>query len=76
MAESLANALYKDISAIPRVRLVDGSDFSFSGSIAWGIWPQDNKSWSSLLDGTYKLLMDTWKGGGNKIVRYKKGHSS
>ena len=72
-AQSLANFLSKSIAAIPSVPL-DREDFSFSGSVAWGVWPVDNKSWDSLFTGTYQLLMDTWKEGGNKIVRYAAGN--
>jgi len=70
-AKSLANVLAEAVAALPHVRLGD-EDFYFTGTIAWGIWPTDNKSWDSLFKGTYKLLMDTWKEGGNKVVRYRK----
>jgi diguanylate cyclase (GGDEF)-like protein len=81
MAESLAHSLSETIAAIPPVSLgqADGlaqgereSNFTFSGSIAWGIWPDDNESWDSLLEGIYKLLMDTWKAGGKTITRFKR----
>lgn len=68
-AKSITLALLKAIAELPPVPLKDG-DFNFTGSIAWGIWPLDNKSWESLLNNTYQLLLDTWKTGGNKIVRY------
>jgi len=70
-AESVALALAEAIAALPYVSLGE-EDFYFTGSIAWGVWSADDKSWDSLFEGTYKLLMDTWKNGGNKIVRYKK----
>ena len=74
-AESLALKLFESISGLPPVpmeRAHGGKTFSFSGTISWGIWPADNKSWDSLFKGTYELLMDTWKEGGNKIVHYGK----
>ena len=75
-AESLALSLSEAISAIPPVRLKKKNEsFSFTGSITWGIWPQDNKSWDSLFDGLYSLLLDTWKAGGNKIARYNRKRS-
>jgi len=70
-AKSLAKVLAEAVAALPHISLGD-EDFYFTGTIAWGIWPTDNKSWDSLFKGTYKLLMDTWKGGGNKVVRYRK----
>jgi diguanylate cyclase (GGDEF)-like protein len=70
-ARSVALALAEAIAALPCVPL-GNEDFYFTGSIAWGVWPADDKSWDSLFGGTYKLLMDTWKNGGNKVVRYKK----
>jgi len=70
-AKSLANVLAEAVAALPHVSLGD-KDFYFTGTIAWGIWPTDNKSWDSLFKGTYKLLMDTWKKGGNTVVRYRR----
>ena len=75
LAESLAFSLSSSIASLPGVSL-DEKDFSFSCSIAWGVWPVDRKSWTSLFEGTYKLLMDTWKIGGNRVVRFKKGETS
>jgi diguanylate cyclase (GGDEF)-like protein len=75
LAESLASSLSGHVAALPKVPLGE-EDFLFSGSIAWGIWPADDKSWNSLFDGTYQLLMDTWKAGGQKIIRYKKDFSA
>ena len=68
-AENVAQSLFKAVAAIPPAPLSNGK-FSFTGSIAWGVWPTDDKSWNSLFDNTYKLLLDTWKTGGNKVVRY------
>jgi CRP-like cAMP-binding protein len=46
--------------------------FPFSGTIAYSVWPEDYKSWSSLFESTYALLLDTWKnGGGGKIIHRK-----
>jgi len=79
-AEALVRFLSDSIAAMPPVYLKKTDEhgksiFSFSGSIAWGIWPLDNKSWDSLFNGTYQLLMDTWKEGGKKNARYHKEYS-
>ena len=74
LAESLATTLFKDLADIPPFAMGSGEDaFSFSGSVIWGVWPIDDKAWNSFFDGTYQLLMETWKNGGNRIVRYRKG---
>jgi len=70
-ANSLAIAVAKAIAALPHVPL-EKEDFCFTGTVAWGVWPVDDRSWDSLFDGTYKLLMDTWRNGGNEIVHYRK----
>jgi diguanylate cyclase (GGDEF)-like protein len=74
-AEELAQSLYRDVAALPPVPLSNGN-FSFTGSVAWGVWPADDKSWDSLFDNTYKLLLDTWKDGGNRVVRYTSGREN
>jgi hypothetical protein len=51
--------------------------FSFTGTIAWSVWPEDDSVWETLFQGTYSLLMETWKtGGGRKIVRYTTGEKA
>jgi len=72
-AEALALSLSKAIAALPSVPMGEDGDFSFSGSIAWGLWPEDHGYWSSFFEGVSGLLMDTWKAGGNKIARYQGG---
>ena len=76
LAKTLALSIKKGIAEIPPVPLGGKEIFSFSGSIAWGIWPADDKSWDSLFSNTYQLMMDTWKDGGDKIAHYRKGKSS
>jgi diguanylate cyclase (GGDEF)-like protein len=68
-AKSLALVLAEAVAALPYVPL-ENEDFYFTGTIAWGVWPVDNKSWDSLFEGTYNLMMNTWKKGGNKVVHY------
>ena len=73
-AETLAHSLAEAVAELPPIPMgKDAGDFHFSGSIAWGIWPGDNASWDSFFEGLYNLLMDTWKAGGNKVVRYESG---
>jgi GGDEF domain-containing protein len=36
-------------------------EFSFSASISWAVWPNDDPDWESLFNGTYAALMDTWQ---------------
>ena len=76
-AEALARSLSEAIAALPPVPMREGeADFSFTGTIAWGIWPVDNEYWQALFEGTYSLLLETNKAGGNKIVRYYGRQSS
>jgi len=73
IAEPLASSIADAVAGISPVPLGSGgSVFSFSGSIAWGIWPADDRSWDSFYEGLYGLLMDTWKNGGKKVVHYVK----
>ena len=45
--------------------------FPFTGTIAWSIWPEDGSSWETLFQGTYNLMLETWKtGGGGQIAHY------
>jgi len=77
IAEPLALSLATAIAGFSPIPLKsDGSVFSFSGSIAWGIWPADDRSWDSFYDGVYDLLMSTWNAGGNRVARYSKEQSA
>ena len=44
--------------------------FSFTGTIAWSVWPEDASSWDTLFQGTYALLLKTWKSGGGGIIAH------
>jgi hypothetical protein len=46
--------------------------FSFSASVSWSVWPDDDPAWESFFNGTYAALMDTWRDGGEKIIHYRK----
>jgi len=76
-AEALALSLSSSLAKLAPIPMENGADdFTFSGSVVWGIWPQDNSSWDSFFEGCYNLLLNTWKAGGNSVVRYKKEQSS
>ena len=72
MAEKICANLSKAIQSIEPVPAKgDIPSFSFSGTIAWSIWPSDGSTWETLFQETYTLLLDSWKsGGGRKIVHY------
>jgi len=71
-AEALANTLHESIAAIPSVPAQgDNPVFSFTGTVAWGVWPNDDRTWDSLLHGANRVLLDTWRAGGNRVVHYK-----
>jgi GGDEF domain-containing protein len=72
-AEAIADDLAAAVANLPSVPA--GKDipaFSFTGTISWGVWPQDDGAWDGLLQGTYKLLLDTCKQGGNQVIHYQK----
>ncbi|MDR1058776.1 MAG: cyclic nucleotide-binding domain-containing protein [Treponema sp.] len=72
-AETYAGELLKLINAIPPVPAQnDIPAFSFSGTMAWGVWPSDDIGWESLFQGTYSLLLDAWRAGGNRVEHYHK----
>ena len=77
-AKFLALSLSAAIAALPPVPLKQERDeppgedlFTFSGTVVWGVWPVDDEYWASFFDGTYRLLLETWKTGGNTVIRYK-----
>ena len=75
LAEKIVQELSKAIAGMAPVP-PQGSvpAFSFSGTIVYSVWPEDGHTWETLFDGTYALLLDTWKnGGGGRIVRYAGG---
>ena len=83
LAESLARSISASVAALNPIPISASPEyahgqpgsptceaFTFSCTIAWALWPADGKSWNSLFEDTYTLLMDTWRDGGNRIVRY------
>jgi diguanylate cyclase (GGDEF)-like protein len=71
MAETTAANIASAMAALPPVPAVDDiPPFSFTCTVAWGVWPADNSTWEDLFRGTYDLLLDAWKQGGNRVVHY------
>ena len=74
------SAKIKSIKPVPAGE--DFQEFTFSGTIAWSVWPEDCAVWEDIFAGTYSLLLETWKTtAGNKIVRFNnekqdKGHGN
>ncbi|MDR1306380.1 MAG: diguanylate cyclase [Treponema sp.] len=73
LAEKVVRELFRSIQALePVPARGDMPAFSFTGTIAYSIWPEDGQVWDDLFKGTYALLLDTWKnGGGGKISEYR-----
>ncbi|MDR1618858.1 MAG: diguanylate cyclase [Treponema sp.] len=75
-AEKIARELHKAIAALPVVPARGGVPaFSFSGTVAYSVWPDDDAVWDNLFQGTYDLLLNTWRAEGNTVTVYKKGGS-
>jgi diguanylate cyclase (GGDEF)-like protein len=74
LAADIAQKLSGAISAIPPVPAQGNIPaFSFSGTIAYTVWPDDGEAWEPLFDNTYALLLETWKNGvGGTISHYSK----
>jgi GGDEF domain-containing protein len=72
-AEKIAGELCKSIAALkPVPALGENPAFSFTATAAWAVWPVDNSSWEDLFQGSYDLLLDTWRDGGDRAVRFNK----
>jgi diguanylate cyclase (GGDEF)-like protein len=73
MAETMVKELSKAVSSLAPVPAQgDLPDFSFTGTIAYSLWPEDGKVWESLFEGTYALLLDSWKTGNDGTInRYR-----
>jgi diguanylate cyclase (GGDEF)-like protein len=70
-AEAIARELQEAMSALEPVPPQDDYPaFNFTGTISWGIWPEDHADWDNLLEGTYALLLDTWRAGGNRLSHF------
>ena len=74
-AEKIAAELFDAVAALAPVPAEAGLEaFSFSAAVVWSVWPGDDGVWDSLFQHTYDLLMETWRAGGNRVVRYRGGN--
>jgi diguanylate cyclase (GGDEF)-like protein len=72
-AKAIAGELHAAIAALPPVPARDSaSAFSFTGTVVWAVWPQDESIWDLMFKGTYNLLLETWKQGGNRVAHFSK----
>jgi GGDEF domain-containing protein len=71
-AEKIAGELYDTIAALDPVP-AEGElpPFEFSCTVSYALWPADEPVWDVLFQGNYGQLLDTWKNGGNRVVRYR-----
>jgi diguanylate cyclase (GGDEF)-like protein len=70
-AEDIVRTLNESIIDMEPVPAKDDiSEFRFSATISWAIWPYDDPEWSSLFQGNYASLLDNWHDGGERTVRY------
>jgi diguanylate cyclase (GGDEF)-like protein len=71
LAAEIAQKLSVAVSAITPVSAQKNLPaFSFSGTIAYSVWPDDGKAWEPLFDDTYALMLDTWKNGPGGAVNH------
>jgi diguanylate cyclase (GGDEF)-like protein len=69
LAAEVATKLSAAITTIPPVPAQGNIPaFSFSGTIAYTVWPNDGKAWEPLFDDAYAFLLDTWKNSGGGSV--------
>jgi len=72
-AQKIANDLFGFIAGMePVAAQGEIPEFSFTATIAWSLWTKDDPEWESLFQGTYAALMEGWRDGGEKIIRYQK----
>ncbi|MCL2831704.1 MAG: cyclic nucleotide-binding domain-containing protein [Treponema sp.] len=70
----LAQALHESVAGINPVPAADNAaEFHFTGTVIWGVWPADEKTWDDFLDGSSTLLLESWKAGGDRVVHYTGG---
>jgi diguanylate cyclase (GGDEF)-like protein len=72
-AEKTARELQKAIAALePLPAQGEIPAFSFTATVSWAVWPQDNGVWEALFQGNYSLLLEAWRAGGSRVVHYCK----
>jgi diguanylate cyclase (GGDEF)-like protein len=74
LAEKIAQELADGVAALAPVPAEgDLPAFPFTASLCWGLFPEDGPNWDDLFEGTYAQLLDTWRAGGNRIARCRRG---
>jgi diguanylate cyclase (GGDEF)-like protein len=72
-AEKIAHELseaVQNMEAVPSQNEIP--EFNFSATVSWAVWPADEAEWETLFNGNYESLLDNWRDGGNRIIRYSK----
>jgi len=69
IAEELS-ASVADMESVPAQG--ENPEFSFSATIVWSIWSRNGAEWEELFKGNYESLLENWKDGGQRIIRYDK----
>ncbi|MFP3042235.1 diguanylate cyclase [Treponema primitia] len=47
--------------------------YTFSATLSYGVWPEDEPLWESFFTGNFSLLREARQNGGNRIVHYQRG---
>jgi len=77
VAEKAAAELAVSIASMEPVPAQDAlPEFTFSATVAWARWANDDPEWDSLFQGTYTALLNAWHTGNEKIVHYSKENAS
>ncbi|MCX7949269.1 MAG: diguanylate cyclase [Treponemataceae bacterium] len=68
---SIAEELYQRFLQLPPVLLPDGSTFTFSATVVYGVWGEERKDspalWKEYAQTVYDTLMNHWQEGGNGV---------
>jgi diguanylate cyclase (GGDEF)-like protein len=71
--EKIANELFDAVRRMEPVPPKDDiPEFSFSATVSWAVWPNDEADWETLFYGNYTFLLDNWRDGGNRIIHFSK----
>jgi diguanylate cyclase (GGDEF)-like protein len=71
-AEKTAHDLRQAVAALtPVPPRGDIPEFCFTAAVSYAVWPQDDAVWENVFQGTYALLMDTWRAGGGAAHFHK-----
>jgi diguanylate cyclase (GGDEF)-like protein len=76
-AEETAHELAAKIAALEPVPAQgDLPAFSFSVTLSWAVWPDDEPDWETLFQKNYAHLITAWRAGGNQVIRYAGSRSN